>query len=272
MDMVIEPAWTNSPRIPLLGGNEVHVWKIDLDDGPDTTTHLLELLSEKERGHARRFHHMRDRSGYVVSHGMMRMLLGGYLHLHPGTIDFAVTAHGKPHLLPLPGRTPISFNLSHSGGLAVIGIASGPEIGIDIEFVERDFPIADTARRVLTETEFDRLASLPNHLRIPEFYRFWTMKEAYLKGVGTGFTREMNSFEVSVLRGKPAHCCGVADLPENGGEWMLFELPPIPGYAGALAVRTEPSAVRCLEVNPDACCGFLRSNPDETLMQRRNPS
>ena len=255
--MVMDPAWTNSPRKLLLDRSEVHVWKIDLDGGPDTTTTLLDLLSEKERGQARRFHHMRDRSGYVISHGMLRMLLGGYLDVQPGTIDVALTADGKPYLLPLPGRPSVSFNLSHSGGLAVIGIAAGPEIGIDIEYLDRDFPLTDAARQVLTDTEFEALASLPEQFRIPAFYRFWTMKEAYLKGVGTGIAREMNSFEVSVVSGKPAYRCGAADVPKGAGDWILFELPPIPGYAGALAVRTEPSAVRCFEVMPDARFGFL---------------
>jgi 4'-phosphopantetheinyl transferase len=247
MEIDIEPAWTISPRKLRLGRNEVHVWKFNLDDSPETTTVLLKLLSEKERGQALRFHHTRDRSGYVVSHGMMRMLLGGYLGVQPEAINFAVTADGKPYLPPLPGRAPISFNLSHSGKLAVIGIASGLEIGIDIEFVDMDFPIADAVRQVLTDTEFDAVASLPDQLRIPEFYRCWTMKEAYLKGVGTGIAREMNSFEVS--GGKSDYSCGAADLPKNGGDWMLFELPPIPGYAGALAVGTEPSTVRFFEVS-----------------------
>jgi 4'-phosphopantetheinyl transferase len=250
MDMAMDLAWTISPRKLLLDRNEVHVWKFNLDDGPDTTTVLLKLLSEKERGQALRFHHMRDRSGYVVSHGMMRMLLGGYLGVQPEAINFAVTADGKPYLPPLPGKAPIRFNLSHSGKLAVIGIASGLEIGIDIEFMDMDFPIADAARQVLTDTEFDAVASLPDQLRIPEFYRYWTMKEAYLKGVGTGIAREMNSFEVS--GGKPAYGCGAADLPKNGGDWMLFELPPIPGYAGALAVGTEPSTICFFEVSTPA--------------------
>ena len=257
MNMVIEPAWTNSPRKLLLDRSEVHVWKIDLDAGPDTPATLLELLSEQERGQARRFHHMRDRSGYVISHGMLRMLLGGYLDVHPGTIDVAVTADGKPYLLPLPGRPSVSFNLSHSGGLAVIAIAASPEIGIDIECLDSDFPIADAACQVLTDTEFEALASLPEQLRIPAFYRFWTMKEAYLKGVGTGITREMNSLEITAFPGKPAYRCGAADVPKGAGDWILFELPPIPGYAGALAVRTGPSAVRCFEAIPDARFGFL---------------
>ena len=257
MKLVVESAWTDSTRKLLLDSREVHVWKINLDDAIDATTSLLGLLSEQERDQARRFYHKRDRSGYVISHVTLRVLLGGYLDVHPEAITFALTAEGKPYLLPLPGRDTIGFNLSHSGGFAVIGIASGQEIGIDLEYVDWSFPIAEAARQVLTDREFDTLASLPDRLRVPAFYRFWTMKEAYLKGVGTGVSREMDSFEISLLPGKSVYHCCAAEVSKDAGNWMLLELPLIPGYASALAVGFEPTTVRVFNVLPDACFGFL---------------
>lgn len=251
MCMVIEPARPPSSRMPPLGAGEVHVWKVDLDDGSDTTS-LIGFWSEQERGRARRFHQMRDSSRYLVAHGTLRVILGGYLAVHPEAITFAVTSYGKPYLVPPPGRIPISFNLSYSGGLAVIGIASGLEVGIDVERVDTRFPILETARHVLTDTELALLAVLPEELKIPVFYRFWTMKEAFLKWAGTGITRQMNRFKVSPLPRKPAYG-GQTELPEDADYWIFPELPLIPGYAGALVVGTKPSTVRFFETIPQAC-------------------
>ena len=244
MSLVIETTWSEAPGKLRLDRGEVHVWKVDLDRAPEKTAPLSGLLSAQERGQARRFRQVRDRTGYLVSHAALRILLGGYLALPPEEIAFAVSAGGKPHLPPFPGGNPISFNLSHSGRFALIGMASGQELGIDIECVDPDFPMADVALRVLTKAELLALASLPDQLRIPAFYRFWTMKEACLKGGGSGVAREMNSLELFAPPGRRACRCRAAGGARGAKGWLLLEPPSIPGYASALAVATEPSRVR----------------------------
>lgn len=81
------------------------------------------------------------------------------------------------------------FNISHSGN-AVAAVISDSEVGIDIEEVgeirER------IMRKCLSERERELVTSAE------AFYRLWTLKEAYLKALGTGITRRLDTLEFSL--------------------------------------------------------------------------
>src|ERR1700743_1018252 len=101
------------PKLTPPTAGEVHVWRV-------------ELPSEERRGTARR---------------ALAEILAAYLGGAAEAIR-DVAAHGKPRLAAAPER--LSFNLSHSAGLAVVAIApGGVEVGIDIE---RLGPRRDLAR------------------------------------------------------------------------------------------------------------------------------
>lgn len=104
--------------------------------------------------------------------------------------------HGKPYLKRFP---QICFNISHSNGIAVCAISQS-EVGIDVERIGT-FRSA-VARRVLTEKEIEFLETLAEHERGEMFYRFWTLKESYLKLDGSGLARDPR--EVEFQMGKQA--------------------------------------------------------------------
>ena len=97
--------------------------------------------------------------------------------------------HGKPYLKRFP---QICFNISHSNGIAVCAISQS-EVGIDVERIGT-FRSA-VARRVLTEKEIEFLETLAEHERGEMFYRFWTLKESYLKLDGSGLARDPREIE-----------------------------------------------------------------------------
>lgn len=106
--------------------------------------------------------------------------------------QIACGSHGKPYIA---GHTGLFFNLSHSGSLAVCALA-GQEIGVDIER-QRENVSEALMRRVCTAHEAELLFSLDTGSRSAEFCRLWTVKESYMKLLGTGLATPPESLDVS---------------------------------------------------------------------------
>lgn len=112
-------------------------------------------------------------------------------------IDFH--KHGKPYL---KNYHDIHFNISHCDGLVACAF-SNKEIGLDIERVTncKDLLI----KKVLTENEQNYLTKYQNEEEYKEmFFRFWTLKECYMKWDGSGFFKEPKSisFEFDLNKDK----------------------------------------------------------------------
>src|SRR6185295_15890681 len=97
-------------------------------------------------------------------------------------------AGGKPELAHEGGPAALRFNLSHGGDLALIALARGRELGVDIEPLRALSDEARLARRVLSPREADAFAALPPDERAAALLRCWTRKEALLKANGCGIT------------------------------------------------------------------------------------
>jgi 4'-phosphopantetheinyl transferase len=102
---------------------------LDLPD-PSRAT-LQALLSPDEVERASRFIFERDRRRYVAARGQLRQLLGGYIGVAPEALSFAYGQYGKPRLAD-PSAS-VEFNLAHSAALAVVAVAHGAIVGVDVE-------------------------------------------------------------------------------------------------------------------------------------------
>lgn len=111
-------------------------------------------------------------------------------------IEFARGAHGKPYLV----GGELHFSLSHTKG-AVCAAFSDEEVGVDIE--RRDRRVSEAViSRVLSERE--RLACSDGE----EFISAWVRKEAFLKRLGVGITRDLRNVDTLVLPDTSAFVCG----------------------------------------------------------------
>lgn len=108
--------------------------------------------------------------------------------------------HGKPYLISYP---KIHFNISHSDGLVVCAFSDCP-VGIDLERIDQ---VSESlVKKVLTTKEQICLKKhMEKGITYEEyFYRFWTLKESYLKWKGKGFFQDPKSvtFQIEVDQGK----------------------------------------------------------------------
>jgi hypothetical protein len=65
----------------------------------------------------------------------VRGILAGYLGRAPETLRFARAPLGKPALLAEP--TELEFNLTHSDWCALVAVARGRRVGVDVEGIRR---------------------------------------------------------------------------------------------------------------------------------------
>ena len=198
---------------------EVCVWHAELDLPPNTISGLRDLLADDELHRVSHMRFERDRGRFIVAHGALRGLLGQYLGIGPRQVRFRLRGSGKPALDPDLG-SPLTFNLSHSAGLASIAIARGADVGVDVERVSYETDCLDVARHWFSAAEARALESMPDRRRTQAFFHLWARKEAWAKARGDGLAMPR-----AVLSAGP------------GREWSVFPLRPAPGYVGALAIK-----------------------------------
>jgi phosphopantetheinyl transferase len=150
---------------------------------------LLAYLSLDERARAARVLNAGKGELWARSRGVLRILLGRYLAVDPGSVRVRTDSGGKPALAPahVGGRhsSDLHFNLSHSGTLALYAFTRGDRVGIDVELAGGQLDHAAIAGRAFGARESQRLRALPPSVRECEFLRAWVKREAVLKCRGT---------------------------------------------------------------------------------------
>ncbi|MEM0998152.1 MAG: 4'-phosphopantetheinyl transferase superfamily protein [Bacteroidota bacterium] len=127
--------------------------------------------------------------------------------------------NGKPEMSGHP-----RFNLSHSRQMVAAAFSDRP-VGLDLEWVDADFPM-DDLRSFFHPEEQAFIASAADSARA--FYQCWTRKEAYFKAVGTGLSARMH--QINCLQ----------DALPGSPDWQLQSLAGPAEYA--LAVCSPYSA------------------------------
>jgi 4'-phosphopantetheinyl transferase len=213
----------------VLRKNEVHVWLVQTNDGSSSPVDFKDLLSSVEQDRALKFRFETDRRRYTTSHAALRSILSNYVNDPARALQFAEGPYGKPKLAPNHATEKVEFNLSHSHELALIAVAQGREIGVDVEWVRKDFAFDEVAQRFFTTREVAALHDLPLHLQREAFYKCWTSKEAFLKAKGTGLSGRLDEVEIVLTD----HVVRVKGTIPN---FCLIELIVDGGYVAALVV------------------------------------
>lgn len=174
-----------SLEVPPLDRGALHVWRASVDVDPPAAEALGRCLSEDERVRAARRRHEVDRLRYVTARGVLRSLLAGYMKCEPGDPRITYGPQGKP-LLADPRSDALSFNVTHSGPLAIYAFARGAEVGIDIERVRRVAHADRIAARIFPERELASWRALTPEEKLEGFFARWTRVEAVAKLHGGG--------------------------------------------------------------------------------------
>ena len=151
------------------------IWDFDLDAA-------LAEISDQRREQAVRFKHELGQRLCVLAYRLLKQGLNEVYGIEENPI-FENNEHGKPSIL---GHPEICFNLSHCKEAAVCAISDWP-VGVDVESV-RSFNDS-LVRYTMNDEEVRQIETAED--RAVAFIRLWTKKEAALKLIGTGISKDM---------------------------------------------------------------------------------
>ena len=152
----------------------------------------------------------KDRRDRLVARAMLRMVLSILTSEHYTAWSFRKNANGRPEIDQPHCWSGLQFNLTHTDGFVACAITGSGLLGVDAErIVPNKYKPADM-KACLSDPEYYRVCSSPEHLQDPHFFQCWTLKEAYAKAVGKGLHLPFRQFSI---------------LPDTSGSFRL-SCPP----------------------------------------------
>lgn len=226
-------AWLDAYRTvvptPFAG---VRLHRIDLAAAASAYERCVDLLAadERERGALYRFE--ADQRRFAVTRAALRLVLADAGLGPPECLTIVAGAFGKPELAQ---QSPLRFNVAHSGEVAMVALAEGREVGVDVEQVRPRPDLRAVAARFFAPAESAAIAALDGAALEEAFHRCWVRKEACVKATGHGLRTAFDSFVVGVAAAATPQ---EVTLPVAGASTTcrLVDVEAGAGYAAALAI------------------------------------
>ncbi len=203
-------------------------------------------MSADELERAGQFRFPKDRNDFIVSHGILREILAGYLDINPDGLRFIYNAYGKPSLEVEGKSTNFHFNLSHSQELALFAVTQVGRIGVDVEFIRHEVAVDRTPESAFSPSEIESLRSLPEELQAKAFFQCWTLKEVFIKARGQGLSIPLDQFDVWFLPSQPVRLLNKQWDTEEALQWTLRDLDVGDDYTAAIAIEGHWWKTKCL--------------------------
>lgn len=234
--------------------NEAHVWFCY----PDEITDVVKLdgyrsmLSVEENQRQQRFYSTQDQHSYLVSHALVRKVLSMYCDVRPEQWSFTFNQHGKPEIsaeiLAALDCPPIKFNLSHTAGLSACVVSHHDECGVDVENIQRKNKLLSIAGRMFAEPEMATMRNISDDEMRNKFFDYWTLREAYVKALGSGLSGSSKQFYFNIKQCNGAErvaeiCFADKDIRANN-VWQFSLLKPSTEHVIALALQSNDAEVK----------------------------
>ena len=222
--------------MPPLTLDALHLWWLPL---PLPSAHLDRLagcLAPDEEQRASAYSLPAVRHCYVACRSVLRNLLARYLETDPDKIEFAYSDHGKPRLAGRTAETGVEFNVSHTDGLAVVGIGRRRPLGVDIERLRDLSDMDGLIRRYFAPAEQEALGGRTASALRRSFFEIWTRKEAVMKALGVGLSLAPEKITVTVGSTSRPQLIALRGRSVPPGEWFLHSTDPASDYVASVAV------------------------------------
>ncbi|MCR9194373.1 MAG: 4'-phosphopantetheinyl transferase superfamily protein [Hyphomonas sp.] len=209
-----------------------NVWLWDNAEFSGQAEALASVLSEEEIA-------LRDRQFsptkglyWAISRARIRQKLAEMTGRSAAQIEFEEDRFGHLTLK----QADLSFSVSHDGAWTALAVCETARIGIDIESIK---PLSrEEMEWPLSPRERCDLAGVGDEHLLQAFFRYWTLKEAFIKALGLGVSFPLEDFDMSPF-GAAAALLRVAGDPDAPEEWCFEAREIRPGLRFALALKTE---------------------------------
>ncbi|KAK7097384.1 L-aminoadipate-semialdehyde dehydrogenase-phosphopantetheinyl transferase-like [Littorina saxatilis] len=173
-------------------------------------TLAAQCVQPEEKDRIGRFVFKKDAKSAIVGRLLIRRVVSSMLGVPYRCIKLGRTDKGKPYVLnSTDGKTPqagCNFNISHQGDFVVIAAEEKKQVGVDIMKVEwpRNTSIQEfltTMDRQLTQQEWSTVRRYQDDMeQLKAFYRYWCLKESFVKALGTGIGFEVSRLDFNTAR------------------------------------------------------------------------
>jgi len=266
MEMPCNFSSVDSPEVSGCPGTTVSIWLTNIDEVLESIglRRLTALLSKQELSHVNRAVRENFRRQGIASRGILRLLLGEHLGRRPESLVFIPGTYGKPRL----ADWAVSFNLSHSHGWIMLGVADDADIGVDIQHLDTQINPVSILDFLLTEREIRAWRALPKPQRLHVFFSLWARKEALAKALGYGLALPFNQLDLGISPGNGSIRMNLPCMDcryENLTHWHIrrVDLPGPLGMEAAVSVNgTKESRVILQQLEPSCfSAGRTRTAP-----------
>lgn len=219
----------------------------------EDTPHLSRwrgMLDPEELVRADSYHFAADRNIYTAAHALLRSMLSEATGISTRLWCFVTGEFGKPALAAHFRECNLHFNISHTRGLVACAIARH-EVGVDVERSDRTIDL-DIARHYFAPEEVHLLRSFPPGQQDRVFFRFWSLKEAFIKATGEGLSRPLDSFAFAF---EPVRITFHPERDKRPGrddpaDWRFWDWHPANDCVAAVAVRSADASSIWLDGAP----------------------
>ncbi|XP_030969192.1 uncharacterized protein LOC115989574 isoform X1 [Quercus lobata] len=179
---------------------EAHLWYILPNEVKNASllNQYLEILSPCEKENVFRMRGDQLQRRALLARALVRTTIARYhtnSQVEPRSLKFNKNIYGKPEVewQDVDGShiPPLHFNISHTSSMIACGVTVNSAIGIDVEEKQRKLKnnILAFARRYFSPYEVGLLTAISDpEFQRQEFIKLWTLKEAYVKALGRGFS------------------------------------------------------------------------------------
>jgi 4'-phosphopantetheinyl transferase len=223
-----------------LTSGEIHLWLADYSEIEDQSLHAAcrRLLNDVERAQEPRFYFARDRLRYLITRALLRTVLSRYAPVAPESWVFSTNAYGRPEIANVETRdAQLTFNLSHTHSLIVLGVTRSRALGVDVENVRAREVSIDIADRYFAPTEVTALAAVPRPQQQYRFFEYWTFKESYIKARGMGLSIPLDRFSFHYPSDRGVEITIDPELADEATRWQFWQLRPTPDYLVAICAE-----------------------------------
>ncbi|MDD9999784.1 MAG: 4'-phosphopantetheinyl transferase superfamily protein [Rhodospirillaceae bacterium] len=211
---------------------------VDLRPDPGHEEQALAVLDDEEQARWHRFVVKGARRRFALCRAALRINLCDRLGCSNRELSFGYLEHGKPFAKINGVPSSASFNVSHSGRHGLIGFTKQEGLGVDLELRAPGRDFDGIGSSVYGPRERRALSAAAGSDKEHLFYRFWSLKEALIKALGTGFSLGPSRFEIprSIIEGQRS---AVFRFPHLPSEPFWLEDLGEPRFAAARAYRLK---------------------------------
>ena len=205
----------------------------------------IAILSTEEIERADRFRFDADRCRFITGRALVRHALSRLANVDPADWRFTTSSFGRPQIAGPAGFRHLRFSASRTNGLAMCAVASGREIGADLEYL-REYPTG-VAERYFARNEAHAIRQGAREERSFLFFATWTLKEAYCKAKGVGLSIPIAKVQFSLVAEQPRMAIE-PPLEDDSARWRFCLLSPRPEHVAALCIDVRQQPLVNIEV------------------------